>query len=99
MTQIVLSDNEIRAIGVSRWNDLKDSHLHVKNGTRFALILAFGSIFTLFGIKLASYFPNTPVGAGVALVICIGVIAAYVRLVITPSKKAGEEFLKEYRKQ
>jgi hypothetical protein len=89
MTQIVLSDAEVKSIGEQRW-----SQKHNKYWWGL-LIAAF--VLSIGGIKIASNYPNSPIGFFVALIIGAGLIMGYVNVIHKPMRKAGEEFLKEFR--
>jgi uncharacterized membrane protein len=89
MSNITLSDAEIKTVGMNRWA--------AKNSKRF-LGIVFGGVAVAFGaVRLAANYPKTPVGFFLALAVMAVMIFTYIRFVNNPQKKAGEEFLKEYR--
>lgn len=90
MSNIVLSDKEIRRAGEDRWSD--------KNGKRGLIIFGAGIALTFIAVEISKNYPTQPVGFIAALVIGVGLIYSYARFVMRPQRKAGEEFLKEYRK-
>ena len=87
--KIELTDPEVKVAGMNRWA--------AKNNKRF-LGIVFGGVAVTFGaVRLAANYPKTPVGFFLALAVVAVMIFAYIRFVNNPQKKAGEEFLKEYR--
>lgn len=89
MSNIVLSDKEIRRAGQDRWSE--------KNGMRSLIIFAVAIASSFIAVKISQNYPKQPVGFIAALIIGVGLIYAYTRFVMRPQRKAGEEFLKEYR--
>lgn len=87
--KIELSDQEIKIAGMNRWG--------AKNNKRFPGIV-FGGVALTFGAsRVASLYPKSPVAFILAMVVTVVVIAAYIIFINNPQRKAGEEFLKEYR--
>lgn len=88
MSKIVLTDAEIKMVGVSRW---ADNH-------KFAYPTVYGSTgIVMFGVF--KYLPmQTPGMAWLAVaVLLIWFVGIYQILIARPQSKAGKEFLKEYR--
>jgi hypothetical protein len=89
MSQPVLSDAEVKSVGEQRW--------HAKYGKRFFVLIIAALLLGFAVVKLAQQFPHSPLGLAVGFVIAIGFIMAYRQWIHIPARKAGEDFLKEWR--
>jgi hypothetical protein len=89
MSQPVLSDAEVRGLGEGRWN--------AKYGKRFYILIIAALLLGYGSVKLAQMLPGTPIGLIAGVVIVIGFLFLYRKYLYVPAKKAGEEFLKEWR--
>lgn len=87
--KIELTDPEVKVAGMNRWAN--------KNNKRFPGIVFGGVALTFGATKVASLYPKSPVAFILAMVVVVVVIAAYIIFINNPQRKAGEEFLKEYR--
>jgi len=87
MSQPVFTPDEIRGVGEGRWS--------AKNGKRF-FALVIGAILLGYGdVKISQLTPGKPIGLILGVLIVTGFIIAYRKYIHTPTKKAGEEFLKQ----
>ena len=87
MSQPVFTPDEIKGVGEDRWN--------AKNGKRFFVLVIGVTLSGCGDVKLAQLTPGKPIGLILGGLIVIGFIIAYRKYIHTPTKKAGEEFLKQ----
>jgi len=89
MSQLVLSDVEVKNVGEGRW--------YAKYGKRFLVMMIALMLLGYGVVRLAEQFPHTPIGFALVLIIGVVFIVVYRAWIHIPKRKAGEEFLKEWR--
>ena len=90
MSNIVLSDKEVKKVGEDRWAE--------KNGKKYMIQYAIIAVFAIIGVVAIIRFPTNLLPITVVAALMFASVYIYTRNEITkPKKEYAEQFLKEYR--
>jgi len=90
MSNIVLSDAEVKKTGGDRWN--------AKNQKKYVIQYAIVAVFSIIGVVAIIKYPSNLLPIIVVAIAMFASVYIYNRDEITkPRKQYAEQFLKEYR--